>query len=420
MRGKEWVAMILAGGQGSRLGVLTDTLAKPAVPFGGKYRLIDFSLSNCYHSEIDTVGVLTQYRPLELHSYIGIGSAWDLDRNAGGVFILPPFVQTKGGEWYKGTANAIHQNAFFIDQYSPQYVLVLSGDHIYKMDYSLMLKFHKEAKADATIAVIAVPWKEASRFGIIDTDPDGRIVEFEEKPREPKSNLASMGVYLFTWDVLKTYLQQDDQDRGSAHDFGKNVLPVMLKNGLKMMAYRFDGYWKDVGTIESLWEANMDLLSDAPKLDLYDAGWRIFSVNPTSPPHLVAPSGQVRCSLVSVGCLIFGEVEHSVLFAGVEIGPGVIVKDSVVMNGAQIGAGAYVEKAIIGPKAIIGENCQIGAVTAQHGSNAKISVVGPQVTIPADTVVPAGAIVDQTGVLLQTAKKGGTKDEKCAGNHQPA
>ena len=420
MRGKEWVAMILAGGQGSRLGVLTDTLAKPAVPFGGKYRLIDFSLSNCYHSEIDTVGVLTQYRPLELHSYIGIGSAWDLDRNAGGVFILPPFVQTKGGEWYKGTANAIHQNAFFIDQYSPQYVLVLSGDHIYKMDYSLMLKFHKEAKADATIAVIAVPWKEASRFGIIDTDPDGRIVEFEEKPREPKSNLASMGVYLFTWDVLKTYLQQDDQDRGSAHDFGKNVLPVMLKNGLKMMAYRFDGYWKDVGTIESLWEANMDLLSDAPKLDLYDAGWRIFSVNPTSPPHLVAPSGQVRCSLVSVGCLIFGEVEHSVLFAGVEIGPGVIVKDSVVMNGAQIGAGAYVEKAIIGPKAIIGENCQIGAVTAQHGSNAKISVVGPQVTIPANTVVPAGAIVDQTGVLLQTAKKGGTKDEKCAGNHQPA
>jgi glucose-1-phosphate adenylyltransferase len=402
MRGKEWVAMILAGGQGSRLGVLTDTLAKPAVPFGGKYRLIDFSLSNCFHSDIDTVGVLTQYRPLELHRYIGIGSPWDLDRNAGGVFILPPFVQTRGGGWYKGTANAIHQNAFFIDQYSPQYVLVLSGDHIYKMDYSLLLKFHKEAKADATIAVIAVPLKEASRFGVVNAGPDGRVVKFEEKPREPKSNLASMGVYLFTWDVLKTYLQQDDQDRDSAHDFGKNVLPAMLKDGLKMMAYRFEGYWKDVGTIESLWEANMDLLSDAPQLDLYDAGWRIFSVNPTSPPHLVAPSGKVKCSLVSVGCLIFGEVDHSVLFAGVEIGHGAIIKDSVVMNEAKIGAGAYLEKAIVGPKAVIEENCQIGTVTARPGSEAKISVVGPQVTIPASTVVPAGAIVDQTSVLLQT------------------
>jgi glucose-1-phosphate adenylyltransferase len=404
MRAKEWVAMILAGGQGSRLGVLTDTLAKPAVPFGGKYRLIDFSLSNCSNSGIDTVGVLTQYRPLELHSYIGIGIPWDLDRNAGGVFILPPFGKTNGGEWYTGTANAIYQNAGFIDQYSPQYVLVLSGDHIYKMDYSLMLKFHKEAGADATIAANEVSWKETSRFGIMNTDPDGCIVEFEEKPREPKNNLASMGVYIFTWDVLKTYLQQDNQNRESAHDFGKNVIPAMFKNGLKMMAYEFNGYWKDVGTIESLWEANMDLLSDAPGLDLYDADWRIFSVNPTSPPHFVAPSGKVKRSLVSVGCLIFGEVENSVLFAGVEIEPGASVHDSVVMSGAKIGAGAYVEKAIIGPKAVIEENCQIGAVTAQHGSDAKISVVGQQVTIPANTIVPVGAIVDQLGVLLQASK----------------
>jgi glucose-1-phosphate adenylyltransferase len=385
--------MILAGGQGSRLSVLTETVAKPAVHFGGKYRLIDFSLSNCSNSGIDTVGVLTQYQPLELHSYIGIGSSWDLDRNDGGVFMLPPFVCTKGGEWYAGTANAIHQNAGFIDQYSPQYVLVLSGDHIYKMDYSLMLKFHKEARADATIAVIEVPTKEACRFGIVNTDQDGRIVEFEEKPRKPKSNLASMGVYAFTWDVLKYYLQQDNRERNSDHDFGKDVLPAMLQDGLKMMSYGFDGYWKDVGTIESLWEANMDLLRDVPGLDLYDDGWRILSVNPASPPQFVAPSGKVRRSLVSVGCLIFGEVENSVLFAGVEIAPGAIVKDSVVMPGAKLGAGAYVEKAIIGPKAIVEENCQIGADTAQLGSSIRISVVGPLATIPANTAVPAGAII---------------------------
>lgn len=394
MRSKECVAMILAGGQGSRLGVLTNTLAKPAVPFGGKYRLIDFSLSNCCNSGIDTVGVLTQYQPLELHSYIGIGSPWDLDRNAGGVFILPPFVQAQGGEWYKGTANAIYQNAGFIDQYAPQYVLVLSGDHIYKMDYSLMLQFHKANKADATIAVIEVSWQEASRFGIVNT-LENRIVEFEEKPRNPKNNLASMGVYIFNWPVLKTFLQRDENDPESVHDFGKNVLPAMLRDGQRMAAYRFQGYWKDVGTIRSLWEANMDLLSDMPELDLHDPGWRIYSVNPPSPPHFIAPSGKVKCSLISSGCLIYGEVENSVLFAGVEIEPGAVIRNTVVMPGARIGAGAYVEKAIIGPKAILEENCQIGSVAARPGSDADISVVGALVTIPANSVVSAGSMVNQ-------------------------
>ncbi|MDR3590000.1 MAG: glucose-1-phosphate adenylyltransferase [Negativicutes bacterium] len=406
MRSKECVAMILAGGQGSRLGVLTNTVAKPAVPFGGKYRLIDFTLSNCQNSGFDTVGVLTQYQPLELHTYIGIGSPWDLDRNNGGVYILPPFVQAKGGEWYKGTANAIYQNAAFIDQYNPEYVLVLSGDHIYKMDYSLMLQEHKKTQADATIAVIEVPWKEASRFGIMNTDSGGRIFEFDEKPKEPKNNLASMGVYIFTWEVLKAYLEKDNNDAISDHDFGKNVIPAMLKGGEKLMAYSFKGYWKDVGTIGSLWEANMDLLSDEPELNLYDPDWRIFSVNPTSPPHLVAPSGKVRRSLISVGCLIFGEVENSVLFAGVNIGPGAVVKDSVIMPGAHIGAGAYLEKTIVGPQAVIEDGCQIGCDRGPAGEDGDIVVVGEQVVVPAETVVSSGARVDRLNVSLHAVKGG--------------
>lgn len=393
MRSKECVAMILAGGQGSRLGVLTQKVAKPAVPFGGKYRLIDFSLSNCYNSGFDTVGVLTQYQPFELHTYIGIGSPWDLDRNDGGVFVLPPFVQATGGEWYKGTANAIYQNAQFIDQFSPEYVLILSGDHIYKMDYSLMLNFHKETEADATIAVIEVPWKEANRFGIMNTADSGRIIEFAEKPKKPKSNLASMGVYIFCWKALKEYLEKDDGELTSEHDFGKSVIPAMLQDNKKMMAYAFDGYWKDVGTIESLWEANMDLVSDSPKLDLYDPDWRIYSVNPTSPPHLVAASGKIRRSLVSVGCLIFGEVENSVLFAGVHIGPGTVVKDSVVMPGVKVGAGAYIEKAIIGPMAVIEDGCQIGCNEGDSAA-AKITVVGEHTVVSADAAIPSGAEVD--------------------------
>lgn len=390
---KECVAMILAGGQGSRLGVLTRTVAKPAVPFGAKYRLIDFTLSNCHNSGIDTIGVLTQYQPFELHNYIGIGSPWDLDRNTGGVHILPPFVRARGGEWYQGTANAIHQNATFIDQFTPQYVVILSGDHIYKMDYARMLAFHKLTGADATIAVIEVPWKEASRFGIMSTDQEGRITEFAEKPKEPKSNLASMGVYVFTWKALRKFLEKDDKDRSSSHDFGKDVIPAMLGSGQKMMAYAFEGYWRDVGTVESLWEANMDLLSDRPELDLYDPGWRIYSINPTQPPHFVAAGGKVRRVIASVGCLIFGEVENSVLFPGVHVGPGAVVKDSVVMQDAQIGANAIVEQAIIGQEAVIGDGCQIG-MAGEAARQEEITVIGERARIVTERVIPRGAMVD--------------------------
>ncbi len=390
---KESVAMILAGGQGSRLGVLTRTVAKPAVPFGAKYRLIDFTLSNCHNSGIDTVGVLTQYQPFELHNYIGIGSPWDLDRNTGGVHILPPFLRARGGEWYQGTANAIHQNATFIDQFAPQYVVILSGDHIYKMDYARMIAYHKLTEADATIAVIEVPWKDASRFGIMSTDQDGRITEFAEKPKNPKSNLASMGVYVFTWKVLHKFLDSDDKDKSSSHDFGQNVIPAMLANGRTMMAYAFDGYWRDVGTVESLWEANMDLLSDRPELDLYDPGWRIYSINPTQPPHFVAVGGKVRRVLASVGCRIFGEVENSVLFPGVHVGPGAVVKDSVVMQDVRIGAGAVVERAIIGQEAVVGDGSQIGlAAAAAH--EAAITVIGERAHITAERVIARGAVVD--------------------------
>jgi len=390
---KECVAMILAGGQGSRLGVLTRTVAKPAVPFGGKYRLIDFTLSNCHNSGIDTIGVLTQYQPFELHNYIGIGSPWDLDRINGGVHILPPFVRAKGGEWYQGTANAIYQNATFIDQFTPRYVVILSGDHIYKMDYARMLAFHKQAEADATIAVIEVPWKEASRFGIMSTDSEGRITEFAEKPKEPKSNLASMGVYVFTWKVLRKYLEKDDKDCSSSHDFGKDVIPAMLNGGQKMMAYAFEGYWRDVGTVESLWEANMDLLSDRPELDLYDPTWRIYSANPTQPPHFVAAGGKVRRVIASVGCRIFGEVENSVLFPGVHVGPGASVKDSVVMQDVHIGAGAIVERAIIGQGAVIGDGCQIG-MEGDAARREAITVIGERARIVTERVIPRGGVVD--------------------------
>jgi len=393
MRSKECVAMILAGGQGSRLGILTSTLAKPAIFFGGKYRLIDFSLSNCRNSGIDTVGILTQYQPLELHTYIGVGSAWDLDRNTGGVFILSPFVQANGGEWYKGTANAIHQNTGFIDQYQPQYLLVLSGDHVYKMDYSLMLEYHKENQADATIAVVEVPWNEAGRFGIMNVTPEGKIIEFEEKPKQPKNNLASMGIYVFSWEALKEYLAQDDQEASSAHDFGKNVIPAMLKDGRKMMAYSFKGYWRDVGTVESLWEANMDLLSDNNEMDLCDDNWKIFSASPSLPPHLVTSYGKVSGSVIDSGCLVYGEVKNSVLFSEIEISKGAVIKDSVIMPKAKIGGGTCIEKAIVGPGAVIGENCRIGCDSGENDRE-NITVIGEQVTVSAGTVVRNGTVVD--------------------------
>ena len=360
MAKKEMIAMILAGGQGSRLGVLTKKLAKPAVPFGGKYRIIDFALSNCSNSGIHTVGVLTQYKPLELNSHIGIGSPWDLDRRGGGVFILPPYQEEKGGNWYKGTANAIYQNIAFVDNYDPEYVLVLSGDHIYKMDYEKMLDFHKKNAADATVAVINVTLKEATRFGILNTNDDGSIYEFEEKPKEPKSTNASMGVYIFNWKVLKKFLKEDEADKDSQNDFGKNIIPKMLADGRRMFAYEFKGYWKDVGTIDSLWEANMDLLKDDNGLDLYDNDSRIYSVNPVRPAQYIGSEADVKSSLVVEGCVIHGTVKTSVLFQGVYVGKNTVIKDSVIMPDARIGDNVTIDKAIIGSRAVIRKESRIG------------------------------------------------------------
>lgn len=356
---KEIVAMILAGGQGSRLGILTKNIAKPAVPFGGKYRIIDFPLSNCSNSGIYTVGVLTQYKPLDLNNHIGIGDPWDLDRRDGGVSILPPYQEEKGGDWYKGTANAIYQNIEFIDRYEPEYVLILSGDHIYKMDYYKMLDFHKENKADATIAVIDVPLEEASRFGIMNTRKDNSIYEFEEKPNFPKSTNASMGIYIFNWSILKIYLRDDEKDIKSDNDFGKNIIPNMLNSGKKLMAYPFKGYWKDVGTIQSLWEANMDLLKLDNKLNLYDRDWKIYSQNEVRPAHYIGENAKIINSLIVEGCIINGKVENSVLSQGVYVGKNTVIIDSVIMPNVQIGDNVRIEKAIIGNNAIINHGCKI-------------------------------------------------------------
>lgn len=360
MVSKDCVAMILAGGQGSRLGALTKNVAKPAVPFGGKYRIIDFPLSNCVHSGINTVGVLTQYQPLELNRYIGNGNPWDLDRSHGGVYVLPPYQSAKAGEWYKGTANAIYQNLSFLESFKPENVLILSGDHIYKMHYGEMLKAHKESGAAVTIAVMPVPWEEASRFGIMNVDEEGTITDFEEKPAEPKSNLASMGIYIFTYEVLKKYLEADERDPSSANDFGKNIIPTMLENGEKMVSFRFEGYWKDVGTIHSLWEANMDLVDQPPKFDLNDRSWSIYSRNMALAPHYVGQNAKITNSTVTEGCFIDGEIKHSVIFGGVELGEGSVVSDSVIMTGAKIGKNVVIEKAVIGADAVIGDGAKVG------------------------------------------------------------
>ncbi|MEH7097665.1 glucose-1-phosphate adenylyltransferase [Neobacillus vireti] len=344
---KKCVAMLLAGGKGSRLNSLTKELAKPAVPFGGKYRIIDFTLSNCTNSGIDTVGVLTQYQPLLLNSYIGIGSAWDLDRKDGGVTVLPPYAESSEVKWYTGTASAIFQNVNYLKQYQPEYVLILSGDHIYKMNYESMLEYHIEKRADATISLIEVPWAEASRFGIMNTNDEMRITEFEEKPSHPKNNLASMGIYIFNWSILKEYLEMDDRDPNSSHDFGKDIIPLLLDENKKLFAYPFKGYWKDVGTVQSLWEANMDLLGEECDLDLFENDWRIYSVNPNQPPQYISPEAIVKESMINEGCTVEGKVEKSVLFQGVTVGKNSIIKESVIMPDAEIGENCLIEKAIV-------------------------------------------------------------------------
>lgn len=359
-RKKECVAMLLAGGQGSRLYVLTTKVAKPAVPFGGKYKIIDFPLSNCVNSGIDTVGVLTQYEPHALNAYVGNGQPWDLDRMSGGVYMLPPYQKGQNAEWYKGTANAIYQNIGFVDEYDPEYVLILSGDHIYKMDYAKMLKAHKTSKADATIAVIDVPLDEASRFGIMNCNEDGSIYEFEEKPKEPKSTLASMGIYIFNWKKLRKYLTEDEANPKSSNDFGKDIIPAMLAGGEKLQSCRFDGYWKDVGTIESLWEANMDLLSPKSGLNLDDDDWKIYGRNTGAPPHFASVDSCIRHSLVSEGCEIYGDVSESVLFSDVTVGRGAQVEYSILMPGAIIEEGAQVRYAIIAEGATIAAGARVG------------------------------------------------------------
>jgi len=389
IRKKKCVAMLLAGGQGSRLGVLTQQMAKPAVPFGGKYRIIDFPLSNCANSGIDTVGVLTQYRPLELNAYIGSGAPWDLDVSQGGVYVLPPYHTGKTGEWYRGTANAIYQNIPFIQQFDPDYVLVLSGDHIYKMDYAAMLRHHIEHNADATIAVRPVPWEEASRFGIMNTDENGNITEFEEKPKNPKSNNASMGVYVFTWKKLYEHLVRDENTPGSSNDFGKNIIPNMLADGCVLTAYNFNDYWKDVGTIESLWEANMDLLTFPLPIDLHDKKWRVYARNFGSGPQYIADTARVSDSLVTEGCSVSGTVKHSVLSTGVTVEAGAQVTDSVIMPGAVIKADAVVLRAIVAENAVV----EPGAVVGEPTGN--IAVVGQNVTVHAGQKVAAGVQLEQ-------------------------
>ncbi len=391
-RKKECVAMLLAGGQGSRLYALTNNIAKPAVPFGAKYRIIDFPLSNCINSGIDTVGVLTQYQPLMLNEYIGNGQPWDLDRNFGGVHILSPYQKKAKSAWYEGTANAIYQNLNFIKMYNPEYVLILSGDHIYKMDYSKMLKAHIDTNADCTIAAIEVPLKEASRFGILNTNPDGSIYEFEEKPKQPKSTLASMGVYIFTAEKLYKYLEEDENDPESSKDFGKNVLPAMLNAGERMFAYKFEGYWKDVGTISSLWEANMDLLDEQPTFDVADSSWKIHSRNPLAPPEYLGEKAEVKNSMIALGCEVYGTVEKSILSSNVVVEEGAVVKDSVIMSGTVVKSGAVVNYAIIDEDVTVGEKAVIG----EDKEIAKgIAVLGRGINVGAGASVAAGNIVDR-------------------------
>lgn len=392
---KECVAMLLAGGQGSRLYALTQSMAKPAVYFGGKYRIIDFPLSNCINSGIDTVGVLTQYQPLELNEYLGNGQPWDLDRMYGGVHVLPPYQKATGSDWYKGTANAIYQNINFIERYDPEYVLILSGDHIYKMDYAKMLEAHKEKGADITIAVLDVPKEEASRFGIMTCDETGRIVKFTEKPKNPDSTLASMGIYIFTWEKLKKYLIEDEANPESENDFGKNIITSMLADRQKLYAYNFEGYWKDVGTIDSLWESNMDLLDPNVPFDVWDKEWKIYSRTLNSPPQYVSDKAVVENSMISEGCEVEGTIDFSVLFQNVVVEEGATVTDSIIMPGTVVKKGAVVEYAIIGEGCIIEEGAHIGErpEAVSDSANWGIAVIGNNLSVCKNAKVAAKAMV---------------------------
>ncbi|MCR5144219.1 MAG: glucose-1-phosphate adenylyltransferase [Lachnospiraceae bacterium] len=391
---KEMIAMLLAGGQGSRLYALTKNLAKPAVPFGGKYRIIDFPLSNCVNSGIDTVGILTQYQPLVLNEYIGNGQPWDLDRLYGGVHVLPPYQKAQGSDWYKGTANAIYQNIPFIERYEPEYVIILSGDQICKQDYSEFLDFHKEKKAEFSVAVMEVPWEEAPRFGLMVTDDNDKITEFQEKPKEPKSNLASMGIYIFNWDVLKKYLEEDEADPNSENDFGNNIIPNMLQDGRDMYAYHFEGYWKDVGTIASLWEANMEVLDpEGSGLNIFDENWKIYSRNSGKPGHRIDAEATIEDSLITDGCRIHGLVKHSILFSGVTIESGAVVEDAVIMGGATICKGATVSHCIIAENVVVGPGAEVG-VMPKRGKEGGVATIGANVKIGAGAIIGPDAMVE--------------------------
>lgn len=390
MRKKECVAMLLAGGQGSRLGCLTRNIAKPAVSFGGKYRIIDFSLSNCTHSNIDTVGVLTQYKPFVLNSYIGMGSAWDLDNLFGGVHILPPYVGENKGSWYKGTANAIYQNMDFIQFYDPEYVLIISGDHIYKMDYYAMLNFHKEHNSDVTISTIEVSSEEASRFGIVSADPEGRIVKFTEKPAEPESTLASMGVYIFNWSVLKKALIEDEADPESEKDFGKNVIPRLLRKGRKLYSYTFKGYWRDVGTIESYYNANMEVLHGGELFNLFELKQRIFSNEEILAPQYIGPKARITKSLIGNGCTILGQVSNSILAAGVYVGEDTVIEDSILLPNSKVLNHVCVRKTILGENAIILGHSLIGEKGQEEPPQEGITVIEDHLVVPVESIIVEG------------------------------
>ena len=401
---KEMIAMLLAGGQGSRLGVLTKQVAKPAVSFGGKYSIIDFPLSNCINSGLDTVGVLTQYQPLRLNAHIGIGIPWDLDRNVGGVTILPPHETSIASDWYSGTANAIYQNLDYMEMYNPDYVLILSGDHIYKMDYEVMLDYHKACHADVTIATMPVPWEEASRFGLVITDETGRITEFEEKPKEPRSNLASMGIYIFSWHALKDALiKLKDQPKC---DFGKHVIPYLKEHDSRIFAYEFNEYWKDVGTLGSYWQANMELVDIIPEFNLYEEYWKIYTKCDNIKPQYLGPDSAVSRAIISEGCEIYGTVENSVLGTGVIVEPGAVVRDSIVMSDTVIGAGTAVNKSIIAGKCVIGKNCTFGV-----GEYAESKLDKKVYQFDLVTVAEGAKIPDGVSIGKNTAVKGETLPE---------